>query len=200
MARALALNCSLKPTPSPSSTDKMLGQVLGELAGHGYDGDIVRVVDYDIRPGVERDMGEGDQWSTILERILGADIIVFGTPTWMGHMTSVAQRVLERLDAELSETDESGQLTMVGKVAVAAVVGNEDGAHKITADLFQALNDVGFSIPAQGGTYWNGEAMHTVDYLDLDTTPDPVASTNKTLAANAAHLSRLLGTQPYPLP
>lgn len=74
-------------------------------------------------------------------------------------MFSVAQRVLERLDAELSDTDDAGRPRMVGKVALAAVVGNEDGAHKIVADLFQALNDIGFSIAAQGCTNWNGEAM-----------------------------------------
>jgi hypothetical protein len=87
---------------------------------------------------------------------------------------------------------------MVGKVAVAAVVGNEDGAHKITADLFQPLNDIGFTIPAQGGTYWNGEAMSTVDYKDLDSTPDPVATTNAALARNAVHLASLLRSKQYP--
>lgn len=75
-------------------------------------------------------------------------------------MSSVSQRVLERLDAELSETDAAGRPILSGKVAVTAVLGNEDGAHKITADLYQALADVGFSIPSQGGTYWNGEAHH----------------------------------------
>jgi len=49
---------------------------------------------------------------------------------------------LERLDAELSESDDEGRLLAHGKVAAAAVVGNEDGAHKASADLFQALNDL----------------------------------------------------------
>jgi hypothetical protein len=91
-------------------------------------------------------------------------------------MSSVAQRVLERLDAELSETDDAGRPILTGKVAVATVVGNEDGAHKIVADLFQALNDVGYTIPAQGCTYWNGPAMQTTDYKDLDEVPEAVAS------------------------
>lgn len=43
---------------------------------------------------------------------------------------------------------------MYGKVAMVGVVGNEDGAHKVTADVYQALNDVGFTTPAQGGPYW----------------------------------------------
>lgn len=120
------------------------------------------------------------------------------TPTWVGHMSSVAQRVLERLDAELSEQDQAGRPRMVGKVALAAVVGNEDGAHKIVADLFQALNDIGFSIPAQGCTYWNGEAMQGVDYRDLDQVPEPVATTTAAAARNAVHLAEVLRQSPYP--
>ncbi|WP_232807032.1 hypothetical protein [Geodermatophilus chilensis] len=112
-------------------------------------------------------------------------------------MSSVAQRVLERLDGELSEIDDSGRPLVAGKVAVTAVVGNEDGAHKITADLMQGLNDIGFTLPSQGGTYWNDHAMGGTDYLDLAETPEAVASTTATLAANAAHLARLLRTQPY---
>src|SRR5919107_978606 len=195
--RALALVCSLKPSPAPSSSDLIARQVLEELAQHGVTGDVVRVVDHDVKPGVEVDMGEGDAWPTIRERMMAADILIVSTPTWVGHMSSVAQRVLERLDAELSETDDSGRPLVTGKVAVTAVVGNEDGAHKITADLMQALDDIGFTIPAQGGTYWNGEAMQGTEYNDLDETPEAVASTNATLAANAAHLARLLKDSPY---
>jgi multimeric flavodoxin WrbA len=195
--RALALICSLKPSPAPSSSDKLARQLLDELGRHGVTGEVVRLVDHDVKPGVEADMGNGDAWPAIREKVMAADILLVSTPTWVGHMSSVAQRALERLDAELSETDDSGRPLVSGKVAVTAVVGNEDGAHKITADLFQALNDVGFTIPAQGGTYWNGEAMQGVDYNDLDETPEAVASTNKTLAENAAHLARLLKASPY---
>jgi multimeric flavodoxin WrbA len=195
--RALALVCSLKPSPAPSSSQKLAQEVLDALAGHGVAGDLVRVVDHDVKPGVEIDMGEGDGWPAIRERLLAADILVFATPTWVGHMTSVAQGVLERLDGELSETDDTGRPLITGKVAVVAVVGNEDGAHHISADAFQALADVGFTIPAQGVTYWNGEAMQGVDYLDLEETPEPVAQATKTMAENAAHLARLLEEKPY---
>ena len=196
--RALALVCSLKPSPAPSSSELMARQVLEQLAKRGVTGDVVRVVDHDVKPGVEVDMGEGDAWPDIRARLMDADVVVVATPTWVGHMSSVAQRVLERLDGELSETDDSGRPLVTGKVAVTAVVGNEDGAHKITADLMQGLNDIGFTIPAQGGTYWNDEAMGSRDYLDLDETPDAVASTTATLAENAAHLARALRAAPYP--
>ena len=195
--RALALVCSLKPSPAPSSSEKLARQVLDELGTHGVDGDVVRVVDHDVKPGVELDMGDGDAWPGIREQLMAADILIVSTPTWVGHMSSVAQRVLERLDGELSETDDSGRPLVSGKVAVTVVVGNEDGAHKITADLMQGLNDIGFTIPAQGGTYWNDEAMGSRDYNDLEETPEAVASTNATLAENAAHLARLLKEAPY---
>jgi multimeric flavodoxin WrbA len=196
--RALALVCSLKPSPAESSSDLIARQVLEQLAGHDVAGEVVRVVDHDVKPGVEKDMGEGDAWPGLREKVLAADILVLATPTWMGQASSVCMRVLERLDAELSEKDDRGRPSVFGKVAVVAVVGNEDGAHHISSQVFQALNDVGYSIPAQAATYWNGEAMHGTDYKDLESTPEVTASTNATVAANAAHLARLLQGANYP--
>lgn len=197
---ALVLNCTLKPSPAESSSEVLAQQVLDALGNHDVTGEIVRVVDLDVKPGVEADMGDGDEWPSIRKKVLAADILVFATPTWMGNMSSVAQRALERLDAELSETDAEGRPVLAGKVAVAVVVGNEDGAHAITAALYQGLGDVGYTIPSQGGVYWNGEAMHTVDYKDLAATPEKVAEATQTLARHAAHLASLLATSPYPAP
>ena len=195
---ALAVSCTLKPSPASSSSDLLARQLLDALAEHGVAGDLVRAVDLDIRPGVEKDMGDGDQWPALRQRVLDADILVFVTPTWMGQHSSVAQRVLERLDAELSETDEQGRPILFDKVAIAGVLGNEDGAHHISAILFQALNDIGYTIPAQTSVYWNGEAMQTVDYKDLDETPEAVSSAIATATRNAAHLARQLTAQAYP--
>ena len=194
---ALALVCSLKPSPAESSSQLLAKQLLDELAKHDVTGTAVRLADFDIKPEVELDEGDGDAWPRIREQVIASDILVFVTPTWMGHHSSIAQRALERLDAELSETDDQGRPVVTGRVALVGVVGNEDGAHAIIADVFQSLNDVGFSIPAQGATYWNGEAMQTVDYKDLDETPESVASSTATAAANAAHLARQLRTSPY---
>jgi multimeric flavodoxin WrbA len=195
---ALALVCTLTPSPEPSSSELLATQVLDELRAHDVSGSLVRVVDHDVQPGLELDMGAGDVWPGIRYRLLAADILVLATPTWMGQPSSVCQRVLERLDAELSETDDAGRPRMFGKVAIAAVVGNEDGAHHIGGVLFQVLNDVGFTVPAQGMTYSNGEAMHSTDFKNLDTTPDVTAATTRTAAANAAHLARLLSGSAYP--
>lgn len=195
---ALALVCTLKPSPAKSSSELIARQLLDELAKHDVAGTTVRVVDYDVRPGVELDMGDGDAWPQLRAQLIAADILILSTPTWMGQQSSICQRVLERLDAELSETGDNGQPLVAGKVAVAAVVGNEDGAHHISAIVFQCLNDVGFTIPAQGVTYWNGEAMQATDYQDVSPTPEKTASTTATAAANAAHLARLLKASGYP--
>jgi multimeric flavodoxin WrbA len=123
------------------------------LREEGAAGEVVRIADHDVRPGVLVDMGEGDAWPAIREKILAADILVVSTPIWLGHPSSVAQRVLERLDGELSESDDEGRLLTYGKVAAVCVVGNDDGAHKVSADLFQALNNVGFSLAPGAVTY-----------------------------------------------
>ncbi len=196
---ALALVCTLSPSPKKSSSQLLAQQVLDELTKLGVTSSLVRVVDHDVKPGVALNMGDGDEWPSIRKKIMDADILVLATPTWMGQQSSVAQRVLERLDAELSETDDQGRMLTFGKVAIAAVVGNEDGAHHISAVFFQALNDVGFTLAAQAVTYWNdvvgGEHR---DYQDLPETPEAVASTNIAVAAHAAHLARLLRDNPYP--
>lgn len=195
---ALAITCSLKPSPAESSSDLLGSQILEALADHDVSGSLVRAVDHVISPGVEADMGGDDEWPTLRQRVIDADILVFVTPTWMGQHSSIAQRVLERLDAELAETDDKGRPILFDKVAIAAVVGNEDGAHHIAAILFQGLNDVGFTVPAQGSVYWNGEAMHTVDYKDLPETPEKVAQATATAARNAAHLAHSLRSGGYP--
>src|SRR3954453_616943 len=164
---ALALACTLKPSPEDSSTMKMAQDVLDALAEHDVSGEVVRVVDHGVRFGVSTDEGDGDGWPDVRQKMLAADVVVIATPIWMGQPASVCKMALERLDAELSETGPSGRPTLYGKVAGIAVVGNEDGAHHVTAEVAQALVDVGFSVPAQAATYWVGEAMGSVDYQDL---------------------------------
>ncbi|ORB67016.1 flavodoxin family protein [Mycolicibacterium tusciae] len=195
---AVALVCSLKPSPAPSSSELMAEHVCEQLREQGVKTESLRCVDFAISPGVEADMGDGDEWPKIREKVLKSDILVLATPVWLGNPSSVTQRVLERLDAELSNTDDADRPLMVGKVAVVAVVGNEDGAHKVIADCFQGLNDIGYAIPAQGSTYWNGEAMQSKDYNDLDEVPEAIASATAAAARNAAHLASLLRERQYP--
>ena len=198
--KALALNCSLKSDPDEeSSTDAMISVLEEAFEKHEVQVTrTVRVASLNIKPGVPSDEGDGDDWPNLREELLSHDILIFGGPIWMGQVGSVAKRVLERLDAFLGETDDQGRMPSYSMVAVAAIVGNEDGAHFSSAQLFQSLNDVGFTIPAVAACYWVGEAMGSVDFKDLDEVPDKVTETAAMVAGNAAHLAGLLAKSPYP--
>ena len=197
---AIAINCTLKSSSGgPSSTDKMIGLIADALKQHevAFDGTI-RIADFDVKPGVSSDEGNGDQWPALRRRILAADILIFGTPIWLGQPSSLAKRITERMDAFLSETDDRQRMPSFGKVAVVAVVGNEDGAHHVSAELYQALADTGWTIPPSGTAYWVGEAMGKTDFQDLPKVPDKVTQTVAMLASSAAHLASLLKERPYP--
>lgn len=197
---AIAINCTLKASgDESSSTDAMISVFADAFAKR----DVVlsgplRMADYNISPGVTSDEGPGDDWPELRARILAHDILVFGGPIWLGQIGSIAKRVLERMDAFLSETDDKSRMPSFGKVATAAIVGNEDGAHNSTAQLFQALNDLGWTIPAAAACYWVGEAMGSTDFKELKETPEKVAQTAAMVASNAVHLARLLKGEPYP--
>ncbi|WP_431469833.1 flavodoxin family protein [Sphingosinithalassobacter sp. LHW66-3] len=197
---AIALNCTLKSDPAQdSSTDRMIGVLRDSLAKHDVTlSETIRVAAHDIKPGVTSDEGPGDAWPALRTKILAHDILIFGGPIWLGQIGSVAKRVLERMDAFLSETDDKSRMPAFGKVALAAIVGNEDGAHCSAQQLFQALNDVGWTIPANAACYWVGEAMGSTDFKDLEHVPDKVQQTADMAASNAAHLAKLLNQAQYP--
>ncbi|WP_447764834.1 flavodoxin family protein [Sphingopyxis panaciterrae] len=195
---ATAINCSLSAKGRASSTDAMIAVLAEHFAGHDVTvGDPIRIAAHNVKWGVSSDEGVGDDWPKIREQILAADILIFGTPIWMGQASSVAKLVMERMDAFLGETDDAGRMPSYSKVAVAAIVGNEDGAHNASAQIFQALNDTGWTIPAVAACYWVGEAMGSTDFKDLAHRPRKVTETAKMVAANAAHLARLLKQAPY---
>ena len=196
MLNVLALNCTLKREGS-SSTERLLAEIVAEM-GDRVRSEMVRVATLDIKPGVTSDEGPGDAWPALRQKVMAADILLIGSPIWMGQPSSVVKRVLERMDAFLEEADEKGRTPAYGKVAAVAVVGNEDGAHHVSAEIFQALADVGFTIAAGGPSYWVGEAMGSVDYADLDATPEVVANATRMLVENTLHLARLLKAEPYP--
>ncbi|MDG3579292.1 NAD(P)H-dependent oxidoreductase [Rhizobium sp. YJ-22] len=197
---ALAFNATLKPSGSSekSSTDRLLALIVEALAEQDVETETIRLADHDIKPGVTSDEGKGDAWPAIREKILKADILLVGTPIWLGQPSSVCKRALERMDAFLDETDDEGRMVSYGKVAAVAVVGNEDGAHHVCAELFQALNDVGFTIPANAGAYWVGEAMGSTNFVDLKKVPETVETMVSMLVRNTIHLASLLKDAQYP--
>lgn len=197
--KALAFNCSLKPASGePSSTEALLAQLVEQLGKLKVETEVIRAVDHDIKPGTDHDMGKGDAWPPLREKLLAADILVIATPIWIGQPSSVAKRVLERIDAFIEELDDRQRMKTFGKVGLVAVVGNEDGAHHVAAEIYQALNDLGFSLPPTAVTYWVGEAMTGKEYSEFKQPPKKVALATAMAAAGAAHLAAILRANPYP--
>ena len=197
---AVVLNCTLKPSPSQSNTEALAAVVLDALKERGVKGDSVRVVDHDVRPGVESDMGEGDEWPAIRSKVVEADILILATPTWLGQISSVCKRVLERLDAFLSEEQSDGRPIAYDKVAGFVVTGNEDGAHACIAQMAQGCIDRGFTVPAQGWTYWNkGPGPGDEEYLNSDE-KEWSHTTGVTAAQNLMAVAGALKQHPLGMP
>jgi multimeric flavodoxin WrbA len=194
--RALILNCTLKKSPAPSNTQTLAEYVATALRERDVDVEFVRVVDHRVEPGVETDLG--DDWTGIHDKLLAAEILVVATPTWVGHPSSVAQRVLERMDAMISETDDRDRPVAYNKVAGVVVTGNEDGAHHVISQVAGGLNDIGYTIPGQAWTYWNMGPGPGPDYSDTDHGHEWSQKTAATMAANLHAVATALSTQPIP--
>ncbi|MEU5738179.1 NAD(P)H-dependent oxidoreductase [Streptomyces tendae] len=198
--RALVINCTLKPSPRPSNTEALAATVVAALKGHGAEVDVVRAVDLNLKPGVETDMGDGDDWPGVHEKLLAARILVIASPTWLGRPSSVAQLVLERMDAMLSETDDEGRPVAYNRVAGVLVTGNEDGAHHVISEISGALADIGYTIPGQAWTYWHLGPGPGPDFLDEERGHDWSVSTGRAMASNLVHAARALDAMPLPAP
>lgn len=198
--RALVLNCTLKPSPAQSNTEALARVVIEALESQGVTTELVRVADYDVRPGVSSDEGQGDQWPQLRAKVLGAEILVMASPTWLGQPSSVAKRVLERMDAMLSETDDRDRPVAYNRVAGVVVTGNEDGAHHVISEIAGALVDVGFTVPGQAWTYWNKGPGPGPSYTETDQGHDWSASTGKAAAANLVAVARALQANPMAAP
>ncbi|MEV8127354.1 flavodoxin family protein [Streptomyces sp. NPDC085944] len=198
--RALVINCTLKPSPQPSNTEALAATVIAALKGHGAEVDVVRAVDLNLKPGVETDMGDGDDWPGVHEKLLASQILVVASPTWLGRPSSVAQRVLERMDAMLGETDDEGRPVAYNRVAGVLVTGNEDGAHHVISEISGGLADIGYTVPGQAWTYWHLGPGPGPDFLDDERGHDWSVSTGRAMASNLVHAARALGAMPLPAP
>lgn len=198
--KALVLNCTLKPSPATSSTEALAKVVIAELEKGGAEVEMIRLVDLNLRPGVKTDEGAGDDWPAVHARILAADILVMATPTWLGQMSSVCLRALERMDALFAEFDEAGCPVAFGKVAGVVVTGNEDGAHNIVATVCQGLIDMGFTIPGQSWTYWHLGPGPGPDYVETDQGHAYSDRVGRNAARNLIALANILKPSTYPVP
>ena len=195
--KALVINCTLKPSPQPSNTEALAGVVVEGLEKDGVDVEVVRAVDLDIAPGVTSEpLRDGDAWPAVHAKLLDAAILVVASPTWLGRPSSVAQRVLERMDALLSETDDQGRPVAYNRVAGVVVTGNEDGAHHVISEISGALADLGYTVPGQAWTYWHLGPGPGPDYLDDERGREWSHRTGRAMAANLHGVARALAERP----
>lgn len=198
--RAIVLSCTLKQSPATSNTEALASVVVDALEDKGVDVTTFRIADHNVLPGVESDLGEGDGWPKIHEALLDSEILIIATPTWVARPSSFAQRVLERMDAMLSETTDEGLPVAYNKVAGVVVTGNEDGAHHVISELSGGLGDIGYTIPGQAWTYWNKGPGPGEDYLKTDEGHEWSRTTGQTMAHNLFSVAQALGNTPIPVP
>jgi len=167
---ALFLNCTLKPSPQSSHTRTLIDNTVAIMEENEVEVDVVRPVDLDLAPGVYGDMTEHgaarDDWPTLYEKVLAADILVLGTPIWLGEKSSVCQRVIERLYGNSGDLNDAGQYAYYGRVGGCLVTGNEDGIKHCAMGILYALQHLGYTIPPQADAGWIGEAGPGPSYGD----------------------------------
>lgn len=167
---ALFLNCTLKPSPKQSHTRGLIDVSAAIMEANGVDVEIVRPVDHDVAPGVYPDMTdegfEEDDWPEIQRKVMSSEILVLGSPIWLGNMSSVATSAIERLYASSGELNEEGQYAYYGRVGGCIVTGNEDGVKQVSTQILYALQHIGYTVPPQADAGWIGEAGPGPSYLD----------------------------------
>lgn len=196
--KAVVLLCTLKPSPQPSNTEALANVLTTEWMKAGVSSEVIRLVDLDIKPGVESDMGPGDAWPAVRAKIVEAELLLIATPTWLGQQSSVCMRALERMDAMLSETQADGRPIAFDKVAGVVVTGNEDGAHHIVGTVSQALIDIGFTVPGQAWTYWHLGPGAGPNYLEDEKGHDWSDMTGRNAAKIMASVAAALKAHPLP--
>ena len=168
--QALFVNCTLKPSPAVSNTQGLMDISAAIMKANGVSVDQFRALDYELAPGVYPDMREhgaaADDWPALYERVQAADILVLGSPIWLGEKSSVCTRVIERLYENSSQLNENGQYAYYGKVGGCLITGNEDGIKHCSMNILYSLQHLGYTIPPQADAGWIGEAGPGPSYLD----------------------------------
>ncbi len=119
--RAVYVNCTLKKSPKQSHTATLMEVSKKIMKTENVKLDEIRLVDHPVASGVYPDMTEygweEDAWPSLFDRIINADILIIGTPIWLGEKSSEAQKLIERLYAMSGKTNDKGQYIFYGKEA-----------------------------------------------------------------------------------
>lgn len=197
--KVLFLNASLKDSSEVSNTEALYEEAKALYEKEGAKTESIRLADYNIRYGISGDEGEGDEWPEILEKVKAADILLIGTPIWLGEKSSIATKAIERLYGSSSETNEKGQAIYYNKVGGVVITGNEDGAKQSAASVLYGLTHIGFVIPPNVDAYWVGEAGPGPSYIDADAKQNSFTQKHiEMLVYNTLYFAELLKQSPIP--
>ena len=196
--RAVYINTTLKRSPEVSNTQGLMDRSAELMRRQGVEIDMLRAVDHDIATGIWSDMTEHgwetDEWPAIFERVMAADILVLGTPIWLGEKSSICTRVIERLYGNSSQLNDQGQYAYYGRTGGCIVTGNEDGIKHCSMGILYSLQHLGFTIPPQADAGWIGEAGPGPSYLDEDSGGPENEFTNRNttfMTWNLLHVARM---------
>jgi len=197
--KACFLNCTLKKSPELSHTQGLMDVPRLIMEKNGVTVEVIRPVDYDIASGVYPDMTEHgwahDDWPSIIEKVMAANILVIGTPIWLGDKASVCTQVIERLYSSSGDLNEKGQYAYYGRAGGCIITGNEDGAKHCAMNILYSLQHLGYVIPPQADAAWVGEAGPGPSYLDPGSggPENDFTQRNATFMAwNLMHFARIL--------
>lgn len=168
--KAIYFNCTLKKSPRPSHTSRLIDLSKGIMEREMVNVKQLRLVDFDVPPGEQADMTKfgwkTDEWPEIFKHVQEADILILATPIWLGQLSSIAKKLIERLDAMSAQVNSKGQFIYYGKAGGCMVTGNEDGIKHISMEVLYSLQHLGFSIPPQSDCGWIGEVGPGPSYGD----------------------------------
>jgi multimeric flavodoxin WrbA len=201
--RALFVNTSLKKTPAKSHTRLLLDASAGIMERNGVAVEHLHLAEREVPPGVYPDMRQHgytrDEWPALWPKVLAADILIVGTPLWLGEESSICRVLIERLYAMSGELNDRGQSIYYGKVGGCVVTGNEDGIKHAAMTIGYALNHLGYTTPPQADCGWIGEAGPGPSYGDergdgarVGFDNDFTQRNTTIMTWNCLHLARLL--------
>ena len=197
--KAVYINCTLKKTPEKSHTQALMDVSIDMMRKQGVTVNYYRAVNHNIASGVYPDMKEygweADEWPEIARQVLEADILVIGTPIWLGERSSICTQVIERLYAHSGQRNEKGQSIFYGKAGGCMVTGNEDGIKHCAMGILYSLQHLGYTIPPQADAGWVGEAGPGPSYGDKDSggPENEFTQRNTTFMTwNLLHFARML--------
>lgn len=197
--RALFLNCTLKCSPGTSNTEGLMRISMMIMQKNSVSVELLRPVDHAIAHGIYPDMTkhgwDRDAWPEIYPKVKAADILVIGSPIWLGEKSSICSKLIERLYSQSSDINESGQYSYYGRVGGCVITGNEDGMKHCAMNILYSLQHLGYLIPPQADAGWVGEAGPGPSYLDDGSGGPENDFTNRNITFmtwNLMHLARML--------